>query len=161
MNTMFRRSALVLTLVLLAACGRSAEEAGDPPMREESTGAMSGGMQGMPMQGMSGMQGGGMMEQMQSHMQMMEGASGDSLGAMMPMHRQMTANMIARFNREMRDMNMAADGRWNATVDSLRQDLVRMPEMNMDEMRALMPAHHARVTRLMEMHRGMMGDMEM
>ncbi len=156
MNAMFRRSALVLTLVLLAACGRSAEEAGDPPMREESTGAMSGGMQGM-----SGVQGGGMMEQMQSHMQRMEGASGDSLRAMMPMHRQLTANMIARFNREMRDMNMAADGRWNATVDSLRQDLVRMPEMNMDEMRASMPAHHARVTRLMEMHRGMMGEMEM
>lgn len=94
-------------------------------------------------------------------MQAMRGAGGDSLIAMLPMHRQMAANMVAEFNREMRGMNMAADESWNAAVDSLRQDLVRMPEMSGTELSGFMPAHEARLTRLMEMHRSMVASMKM
>lgn len=123
-------------------------------------GGMSG-MNGMPgMGGMSGM-GGGMMAQMMprmmTHMRMMQGASADSMAAMMPMHRQMVANMLAQMNGEMRGMQMPADARWTATADSLRQDLVRMPELSAPELKAMMPAHLERVKRLMDMHRGMMG----
>ncbi len=39
----------------------------------------------------------------------------------------MAANMLAQFNREMSQMNMPDDPAWRATVDSLRQDLARMP----------------------------------
>ena len=52
---------------------------------------------------------------------------------------------------------LAADSDWSTTMDSVRQDLVRMPEMSEQELRALMPAHRDRVVRLMEMHRSMMG----
>ncbi len=65
--------------------------------------------------------------------------------------------MLAQMNREMREMDMAGDEAWTATVDSLRQDLTRMPEMSRDEMAATMPGHRARMNRLMEMHRSMMG----
>jgi hypothetical protein len=101
------------------------------------------------------------MEQMQAHMRAMHGAGGDSLTAMLPTHRQMAANMIAQMNREMRDMNMTADAAWTATVDSLRQDLVRMPEMGPPELQSFMSAHQARLERLMQMHASMMESMKM
>jgi hypothetical protein len=51
---------------------------------------------------------------------------------------------------------MMPDAQWNATADSLRQDLTRMPEMSAQELEAAMPAHNARMQRLMDMHRAMM-----
>ena len=156
--------AAVITLVSLVACA-GGDDTGDSASMEESSG------QGMPMEGMDsmaameGMPGmgamvsGSMMDQMQSHMAMMRRAGEDSLAAVMPMHRQMLANMIAQMNREMRDMQMPTDAAWDATVDSLRSDLTRMPEMSDAELQAMMPQHDRRVTRLMEMHTGMMGRM--
>ncbi len=88
---------------------------------------------------------------------MMQGAGADSVKAMLPMHRRMVANMLAQMTGEMRGMHMPADARWTATVDSLRQDLVHMPEMSGAELKAMMPAHMGRVTRLMDTHRTMMG----
>ena len=102
-----------------------------------------------------------MMDEMQAHMRSLHGVGGDSLKAMLPMHRQMAANMIAQMNREMRDMNMAAEAGWTGTVDSLRQDLVRMPEMDGTELQSFMAAHEARLERLMEMHQAMMRRMGM
>lgn len=130
-----------------------ADTSGMPPI--DSTGGMT---MGSGMMG-GGMTGGGMMDQMQSHLRMMDGAGADSMMAMMPMHRQMVASMIAQMNREMRDMQMQMDTGWTATVDSLRQDLVRLPELGAGELQSFMPAHRARVQRIMEMHRRMMADM--
>lgn len=96
------------------------------------------------------------MIRMEAHMQMMEHLSGDSLKAMLPEHRQMVANMISKFNQEMAGMNMKTDVAWNALVDSLRQDLVHMPEMTSQGLKGMMPAHAARVQRLSAMHRSMM-----
>jgi len=62
-------------------------------------------------------------------------------------------------NGEMRDMKMASNAEWTATVDSLRKDLVRLPELSNAELTAMMPAHLARVTRLSEMHQKMMRSM--
>lgn len=150
---------LIIPLVL-GACGP-----GDAPdaseTAEEGMPGMPAGMEGMVrMEGMPG-GGSGTMERMGAHMRMMQGMSGDSVQAMLPMHRQMVANMIASMNREMRDMNMPADAAWSATVDSLRSDLVAMPEMDAAELEALMPAHHRRAMRLMEMHGEMMEGMAM
>lgn len=165
MDTRFRSGVLAIAAaVALSACAR--DNGGDGA----DTAALAGdtargaaqdtsGMQGM--QGMQGMGGGGMMEQMQAHMRMMDGAGADSMKAMLPMHRQMVANMISQFDGEMRQMNMKADPAWQATIDSLRQDNVRLPEMSASELRAFMPQHHARVMRLMDMHRAMMGNMKM
>ena len=52
----------------------------------------------------------------------------------------------------------ASNAAWAATVDSLRKDLVRLPELSGAELTAMMPAHMARITRLSEMHQKMMRD---
>jgi hypothetical protein len=161
--------ALAFTVVA-AACSRGADRAGAAAdsataatARSDSASA-AGGMKGDTMAGMAGMSGmggmmGGMTPEMHAHMQMMRGASADSMKAMLPMHRQMVANMLAQMNGEMRQMNMAADPAWTATVDSLRQDLTRMPELSGAELSAMMPAHVGRVTRLAAMHQAMMQKM--
>ena len=154
----------VATATALTACGTERDDrnaAADTPAaagQADTTGQMAGHMPGMG--GMdSGMMGVAGMAEMQAHMRMMAGTSADSMQAMLPMHRQMVANMLSRMNGEMRQMNMAGDAAWTATVDSLRQDLVRMPELSGQELRDLMPAHHTRMTRLMQMHERMMADM--
>lgn len=152
------RSIVMLTAAgALAACGGS----GDMPedvLDSEVAEVPAGGMDGM--QGMDGMEmGGEMMQRMQAHMQMMQGGSGEEMMQMIPQHRPMLANMISQMNREMRDMNMAADEEWNSTIEALRQDLVQMPEMSAAEMESFMPEHRARVMQLMEMHEGMMATM--
>jgi len=158
------RSILMMMMAVgaLAACG-GGEEGAEPGMDAEIAETPAGGMEGM--QGREGMAGiqmdGGMMGQMQAHMRMMEGMSGDSMMQMMPQHRKMVANMIAQMNREMRDMNMTTDPEWNSTIEALRQDLFQIPEMSAAETEAFMPEHRARVMRLMEMHQQMMPEMSM
>lgn len=154
-----RTIAFALTLILAlgtSACGgndQTAEEA-------QSDAPAMPGMQGMGgMEGMHMGESGAMMREMTAHMQMMEGMTGDSAAAMLRTHRQVVGNMMAQMNREMADMNMGADARWNATVDSLREDLIRMPELSPGELDQLMPDHRARVERLMEMHEEMMRGM--
>ena len=156
MVSMKRTIAFSLVMVVTAAC------APEQPERE-SEGAATQPTDSMPgMPGMGGTQmSGQMMEEMEAHLRQVEGASGEQMIAVMAQHRQMVANLIAQFNREMREMNMATDQEWNATVEALRADLVRMPEMSPQELLALMPEHRQRVMRLMEMHRGMMGRMGM
>jgi hypothetical protein len=108
-----------------------------------------GGMQGMD---------NGMMAQMQRHMQTMTGASGDSLMKVLPEHRQMTANMLAQMNQQMRGMQGGPE--WDEAVNAVRQDLTRMPEMSAEELQAYLPQHQEHVNRLMELHRSMMGNMK-
>lgn len=163
MNTSFRRPVTVLAVastILVGACQGGERSAGesDSPAVSAGTDTMQGteGMGGMEMQGSAGM-----MSQMDSHMAMMDGASADSMRSMLPMHRQMAANMLAEMNREMRGMNMSGDAAWTATMDSVRQDLVTLPELSGPELKAFMPAHHRRLMRLMEAHRAMMAHMQM
>ena len=158
MIAQLRTSALVFALAaLVAACagerGREGADAGQETGAADTGAARSmGGMQGM-------MGSGQMMGQMEAHMRMMEGVGADSMRGMMTMHRQMVANMISQMNREMRDMNMTGDAAWTATMDSVRQDLVRLPELRGAELRNFMPAHRTRVMRLMEAHAAMMQSM--
>ena len=154
----FRAVSSTLIIALAAsACAADPDvdaEAGDPAAESQEE---LPGMNGMDM---SGMQSTGMMAEMMSHMQMMQGMTADSMMVVMPAHRQMAANLLAQMNQEMRTMNMPSDAQWDATVDSVRQDLTRMPEMSAVEMEAFMPAHHRRMMRLMEMHRSMTGGRE-
>jgi hypothetical protein len=145
---------ILVSALLLSGCIAEEPQTEDAPAPAEVDAGSDA------MEGMSDMQN-GMMGEMMAHMQMMRGAGADSMQAMLPMHRQMVANMLAQMNREMRDMGMSADAQWNATVDSLRSDLTRMPEMSSEELQALMPAHQDRMMRLMAMHRTMMSDMDM
>lgn len=133
----------------------AAARAGSLEGQTSSDTGRAAGMAGM--QGMQGMMSGRMMDSMQAHMRMMDGMTGEQMKAMLATHRQMVANMLSQMNSEMRRMNMSGDPAWSATVDSVRQDLVHMPEMNGQQLQGMMPAHHARVTRLLEMHQRMMG----
>lgn len=118
-------------------------------------------MQGMGgMADMPGMNAGSMME-MHPHMTMMEKMSPDSMKAMLPAHRQMVANMLSQMSAEMRKMNMPTDAAFKAVGDSLRQDLVRMPEMSARELAGAFPPHHERMMRYMKMHEQMMKNMKM
>ena len=149
---------LLATVLLAAACGSSAPENDEPrspaPPAAAPAPAPGGSMAGM--QGMGGMQADSMMARMRTHLQAMHGAGGDSLKAMLPMHRQMAASLLAEMNRQMRQMNMVADPAWTATADSVQQDLIRLPEMGAGELQSAMPAHEARLNRLMGMHQAMM-----
>ncbi|MDQ6634907.1 MAG: hypothetical protein M3Z10_09150 [Gemmatimonadota bacterium] len=135
-------------------------------MSGSDTGAMAG-MAGMGgdssgMAGMKGMGGmSGMMGDMQKQMDAMMKVSPAQMKAMMPAHRQMVANLLASMTADMRKMNMSGDAAWTATIDSVRQDLTTMPELSGKEMGAAMPAHHARMMRLMGMHMRMSKKMQM
>ena len=166
-------AAAIAGMAILTACTSNdarRDPVGDSAASSASAGSLegatrkdsAGGMAGM--QGMAGMAGGmmgaGMMDSMQTHMRMMDTISADRMMAMLPIHRQMSANMLSRMGTDMRSMNMPADTAWSATADSLRQDLAHMPDMSAGELKTMMPAHHARMTRLMQMHRDMMGRMK-
>ena len=144
--------ALLAATLLAAGCG-SRDTASRDTASRDTAGAMAT-MPGMP--GMA-MESGRMMDAMRAHLAALDGAGGDSLRAALPAHRQQLANMIAQMNREMRDMRMAGDASWDATVDSLRQDLTRLPDLGAAELARAMPDHRGRVERLMAAHRGMMG----
>lgn len=152
---------LLAAAALLGACTGEQRENDRDPVAATPPGGMPGrdGMQGM--HDGTGETMGGMGPEMQTHMRrMMGGLRGEQITAMLPTHRQMVANMLSRMNGEMRQMDMAADASWTATVDSLRHDLVRLPELGAAELEATMPAHLARVRRLGEMHQDMMGSMK-
>ena len=130
-----------------------------PDTDSAKAGAMTG-MQGMQaMQGMQGMMSGAMMDSMRAEMQKMEGMTADQMVAMLPMHRQMAANMLSRMSAEMRSMNMPANPAWTAATDSVRQDLARLPDLSKEQLKQALPAHHARLMKLMQMHKDMMGKM--
>ncbi len=150
---------VLVAAAVLAACASDERPAGTDSIQGAlaDTGAAAGGMVGM--EGMQRMGGGTMMERMQAHMRMVDGVGADSMRALLPMHRQMVANMISEMNREMRAMNMTGDASWSATMDSVRQDLVRLPEMSIAELGEFMPEHRTRVMRLMDSHRAMMQSM--
>jgi len=173
MNTLFRFAGTVTlaSLATIAACrskdssngtasSDSAANAGAGSLEGPTRKDTSGGMAAMPcMSGgqMVNMMDAAMMDSMQTHLTMMDSMSADRMKAMLAMHRQMVANMLSRMNSEMRQMNMSPDAAWTATIDSVRQDLTNMPEMSGSQVKAMMPEHHARVTRLLQAHRAMMG----
>lgn len=155
MNAFQRWTMTLAAASVLTSCG-------GPGAQEEADTNDEVGAENTPMPSMSGMermQDPGMMDEMQGHMQMMQGMDADSMMGMVPEHRPMVANMLSQMNRDMRDMGMATDSVWDATVDSLRDDLTGMAEMNSAELDSFMPEHKQRVMRLMEMHREMMQGM--
>lgn len=168
-----RRLVLALGVLLftLTACAKDRTATDTSAAAERRAGstdtASLSGMKGMSgdsggmgaMKGMSGMM--SMMGAMRKQMDGMMKASPDHMKAMTPAHRQMAANMLVEMNAEMRTMNMSGDAAWTATVDSIRQDLVHMPELNGREMMVAMPAHHTRMVRLMDMHQAMTKNMNM
>jgi hypothetical protein len=141
-------------LLVLAGTGCGTRDRSEGA-RPDSSGDRS--MKGMPGMEMGGRQPSEMMDQMREHLQEMAGATGDSLRRLMPMHRQMTANMLQEMDTDMRRMRMAGDSGWSALMDSIRQDLTRLPDVTQAELPGFMDRHRERVARLMDQHSAMMG----
>jgi hypothetical protein len=115
------------------------------------------GMPGMKtMQARAGMMDVAMMDSMGAHVRAMCGMGAEQMKSMLPMHRQMTANMIAQMNDQMRQMYVPASADWTSTVDSVREDLAQMSDMSPRQLQQVMPGHCARVQRLLRMHQMMM-----
>lgn len=111
------------------------------------------------MAGTSSMMGSAMMDSMQAQMRMMTSMTLDQMAATLPTHHQMVANMLSQMTTDMRNMNMPADAAWTATTDSVRQDLIRLPVMTKPELKQAMPAHLARLSRVMQIQKDMMAKM--
>jgi hypothetical protein len=144
-----------LLAVLVAATACSGGEQKDAARPDSADSSAMGSMPGMAHTG--GTANEGMLTEMRTHLQGMAGAGSDSLRRMMPMHRQMAANMLQQMGAEMRQMNMKGDTTWSALTDSVRQDLTSMPDVTAQELSDFMEAHRARLQRLMEQHGAMMG----
>lgn len=155
--------ALLVGGLALAGCGRG----GDQAQSSRDTGGMmgrmdsggrgmghmdSGGMKmgGMPMQGMQ------MMSNMRAHMDSRMRMSPQQMQALMAMHQSMMSHMMDGMGAEMRDMKKAADPKWNALSDSVKQDLAELPSLKGQKLQARMRAHGERVQRILEMHKQMM-----
>jgi hypothetical protein len=76
--------------------------------------------------------------------------------AMIPMHRQMFGDMLSQMTSESQAMNLPSDAAWNTLADSVRQDLVRLTQMNKNDVKQAMTADCNRVTRLIRMHQALM-----
>lgn len=129
-----------LAVALLAACARSADRA-SPAAGGQGTQAAADSA----------------IRQMEAHIHQMEGTSADSTKVMLPEHQQLVATMLTQMTDEMRARNVPADARETALVDSVRQDVARLPELNTSQLAAVMPAHRQRLLRLIARYRTMMG----
>ena len=143
-----------LAVFAVAACAPAHDRSADSATRN----ALAAPDTGMPMQSMPtrAVGSGAMVEQMRLHLRAMEAMNADSVRMGLPMHVEMTDGMLAQMTREMMQMKMPADPRWSALMDSVHQDLARMPGMNGAELLKTMAEHRARLTRLMEMHHRML-----
>jgi hypothetical protein len=139
----------IVLALLLAACGPG-EEAAPPAAAAPDSAAQD------PMSGMAASPTGRMIEDMRAAIARINASPAESLAVHLPDHRRNTANLLAEMNREMESMQMGSDATWSATVDSVRQDLVRLAEADGEQVRALLPDHTRRVERLMASHEQMM-----
>ncbi len=98
----------------------------------------------------------GLSPEMDSQLRSMSAADAATIRTLVSGHRQMVANMLSQMNGAMRQMHMTSDGDWTALVDSVRQDLVMMPEQSAESLRSMMPPHTARIRHLAALHAGMM-----
>ncbi len=149
MNTRFGVPVLFLALVLTGCDGGQddLETADSSVLDTSSPGMPSTGMPG-GMGPMGGMGPGTTGSEWQQHMEALHAAAGDSLQAMIPMHRQRVTGMM-----EMMDgrMGMAMDSTWMATRESLRRDVDRMRNMPPAEMVDFLEEHVARMQRMLRM----------
>ncbi|MEO5816359.1 MAG: hypothetical protein ABIT20_13875 [Gemmatimonadaceae bacterium] len=152
--------------VALSACTPTAERtsAGDSaatakagslegPTRGDGR-AMMGGTGGMA--SMAGMTGAGASDSMETRLRTMDMMSAAQIEAAFPAHSQAAGGMLSRMSADVQGMKMSPNMNWGAATDSIRRDLAHMAGLTGAQMNAAMPAYHARMTRLMDMHRQMM-----
>jgi hypothetical protein len=94
---------------------------------------------------------------METRLRTMDMMSAAQIAAAFPAHSQAAGAMLSRMNADLQGMPASPNMSWSATNDSIRRDLSHMAGLTGAQMNAAMPAYHAHMTRLMGMHRQMMG----
>ena len=97
-----------------------------------------------------------MMRDWVAHDRALRRLRGSKLMAALPDHRQLTANLVSQMQMDMRAAQISTARPWDALVDSVLHDLVRLPDESVSGVTAMMPAHRARVARLITMHARML-----
>ncbi|MEO8336210.1 MAG: hypothetical protein ABI664_14625 [bacterium] len=105
---------------------------------------------------MAAMTGAGVSDSMETRLHTMDMMRAAQIEAAFPAHSQAARDMLSRMSADVQRMHMSPNKSWDATGDSIRQDLSHMAGLTGVQMNAAMPAYHARMTRLMGMHGQMM-----
>lgn len=78
----------------------------------------------------------------------MSSANGDAQRHMLPAHEQLVSEFLTRNDAKMRAMHVKIDPDWLSVIDSVRNDLARMPNMSSAQLHTFFPEHAHRVMRI-------------
>lgn len=78
----------------------------------------------------------------------MSSAKGDDQRHMLPAHEELVSEFLTRNDAKMRAMHVKIDPDWLSVIDSVRNDLARMPNMSSAQLHAFFPEHARRVMRI-------------
>lgn len=78
----------------------------------------------------------------------MSAANGDAQRHMLPTHEELVSDFLTRNDAKMRAMHVKIDPDWLTLIDSVRNDLARMPNMSSTQLHAFFPEHVHRVMRI-------------
>lgn len=150
---MKNQASVSLIAMLVIGCNSDVKQSDTATVGDPAT----GGMASMPGMGATGVSGtAAMIADMKAKLADIEKLERDSLEMVVQDHRAKAAALLSEMNREMASMQMQADAGWSATADSVRKDLVAIPEAKGEALKALMGAHITRLLRLIGMHEDMM-----
>ena len=83
-----------------------------------------------------------------SDLDSMSAANGDAQRHMLPAHEELVSDFLTRNDAKMRSMHVKIDPDWLKVIDSVRNDLARMPNMSSKQLHAFFPEHARRVMRI-------------
>jgi hypothetical protein len=158
-------SSAVLAAALSACTPAGGKTSADSSVASARAGSLEGPMQGdgSAMMGAAGgmvsmgaMTGAGVPDSMETRLRTMDTMSAAQIAAAFPAHSRAAGAMLSRMSADVHGMPMSPNMSWGATSDSIRRDLSHMAGLTGAQMNAAMPAYHARMTRLMDMHGQMM-----
>ena len=78
----------------------------------------------------------------------MSSANGDAQRHMLADHEALVSAFLTRNDAKMRAMHAKIDPAWLTIIDSVRNDLARMPNMSSEQLHAFFPEHARRVMRI-------------
>ena len=83
-----------------------------------------------------------------SDLDSMSAADGDAQRHMLSAHEELVSEFLTRNDAKMRAMHVKIDPDWLTVIDSVRNDLARMPNMSSTQLHAFFPEHARRVMRI-------------
>ena len=92
-----------------------------------------------------------MMTAMEIELKALDTAKVATIQAQLPEHVSAATRLVNRLDDDMLHMNKADVPEWRTLVDSLRRDLIRLPQLTTSDLPSYMTQHRARLTRLMEL----------